>query len=69
MFTKEHEKSLGRDDLILPICFVTAPVLELPELLNAKFQQSPQRSNRTAKILVVQSGVTEEGFGRISHGS
>lgn len=28
-----HEKSLGRDDLILPIYFVTAPVLERPELL------------------------------------
>lgn len=29
----EHEQSLGRDDLILPIYFVTAPVLERPELL------------------------------------
>ncbi|WP_353063803.1 TIR domain-containing protein [Tunturibacter psychrotolerans] len=29
----EHERSLGRDDLILPIYFVTAPVLERPELL------------------------------------
>ena len=29
----EHEKSLGRDDLILPIYFVTAPVLERPELM------------------------------------
>jgi CheY-like chemotaxis protein len=29
----EHEKSLGRDDLILPIYFVTTPVLERPELL------------------------------------
>jgi hypothetical protein len=29
----EHEKSLGRDDLILPVYFVTAPVLEKPELL------------------------------------
>ena len=29
----DHEKSLGRDDLILPIYFVTAPVLERPELL------------------------------------
>lgn len=29
----EHEKSLGREDLILPIYFVTAPVLERPELL------------------------------------
>jgi hypothetical protein len=29
----QHEKSLGRDDLILPIYFVTAPVLERPELL------------------------------------
>jgi CheY-like chemotaxis protein len=29
----EHEKSLGRDDLILPIYFVTAPVLERSELL------------------------------------
>jgi CheY-like chemotaxis protein len=29
----EHEKSLGRDDLILPVYFVTAPVLERPELL------------------------------------
>jgi CheY-like chemotaxis protein len=28
-----HEKNLGRDDLILPIYFVTAPVLERPELL------------------------------------
>ena len=28
----EHEKSLGRNDLILPIYFVTAPVLERPEL-------------------------------------
>ena len=28
-----HEKSLGRDDLILPIYFVTAPVLERPELI------------------------------------
>jgi CheY-like chemotaxis protein len=31
----EHEKSLGRDDLILPIYFVTAPVLERPELLKS----------------------------------
>jgi CheY-like chemotaxis protein len=31
----EHEKSLARDDLILPIYFVTAPVLERPELLVA----------------------------------
>jgi CheY-like chemotaxis protein len=30
----EHEKNLGRDDLILPIYFVTAPVLERPELLD-----------------------------------
>jgi CheY-like chemotaxis protein len=30
----EHEKSVGRDDLILPIYFVTAPVLERPELLS-----------------------------------
>ncbi len=29
----EHEKSIGRDDLILPVYFVTAPVLERPELL------------------------------------
>ncbi len=29
----EHEKTLRRDDLILPIYFVTAPVLERPELL------------------------------------
>jgi len=29
----EHEKSLGRDDLILPIYFVTAPVFERPEML------------------------------------
>jgi CheY-like chemotaxis protein len=29
----EHEKSRGRDDLILPIYFVTAPVLERQELL------------------------------------
>jgi hypothetical protein len=29
----EHEKVLGRDDLILPIYFVTAPVLEKSELL------------------------------------
>ena len=29
----DHEKSLDRDDLILPIYFVTAPVLERPELL------------------------------------
>jgi len=29
----DHEKNLGRDDLILPIYFVTAPVLERPELL------------------------------------
>jgi CheY-like chemotaxis protein len=29
----DHEKSLGRDDLILPIYFVTTPVLERPELL------------------------------------
>ena len=31
----QHEKYLGRDDLILPIYFVTAPVLERPELLSA----------------------------------
>lgn len=31
----EHEKSLGRNDLILPIYFVTAPVLERPELLKS----------------------------------
>jgi len=31
----KHEKGLGRDDLILPIYFVTAPVLERPELLAA----------------------------------
>ncbi len=30
-----HEKNLGRNDLILPIYFVTAPVLERPELLSA----------------------------------
>lgn len=29
----EHEQNLGRDDLILPIYYVTAPVLERPELL------------------------------------
>jgi len=29
----QHERNLGRDDLILPIYFVTAPVLERPELL------------------------------------
>lgn len=29
----DHERTLGRDDLILPIYFVTAPVLERPELL------------------------------------
>jgi CheY-like chemotaxis protein len=29
----QHEASLGRDDLILPVYFVTAPVLERPELL------------------------------------
>ena len=28
-----HEKSLGRDDLILPVYYVTAPVLERPNLL------------------------------------
>jgi CheY-like chemotaxis protein len=28
-----HEKALGRDDLILPIYYVTAPVLEKPDLL------------------------------------
>jgi CheY-like chemotaxis protein len=31
----EHEKSLGRDDMILPVYFVTAPVLERPELLKS----------------------------------
>jgi hypothetical protein len=30
----EHEKELGRDDLILPVYFVTAPVLEKPDLLS-----------------------------------
>ena len=30
----EHEKALGRDDLILPIYFVTTPVLEKPDLLS-----------------------------------
>ncbi len=29
----QHEKSLGRDDLILPIYFVTTPLLEKQELL------------------------------------
>lgn len=29
----EHEKTLGRDDLVLPIYYVTAPVLEKPDLL------------------------------------
>jgi ActR/RegA family two-component response regulator len=29
----EHEKHLGRDDLILPIYFVTVPTLEKPDLL------------------------------------
>lgn len=29
----QHEKALGRDDLILPVYFVTAPVLEKPDLL------------------------------------
>jgi CheY-like chemotaxis protein len=29
----EHEKALGRDDLILPIYYVTAPVLEKADLL------------------------------------
>ena len=28
-----HEKSLGRDDMILPVYYVTAPVLERPNLL------------------------------------
>jgi CheY-like chemotaxis protein len=28
-----HEKTLGRDDLILPIYYVTAPVLEKPDML------------------------------------
>lgn len=28
-----HEKDLGRDDLILPIYFVTTPLLERPELI------------------------------------
>ena len=36
--------------------------------LNAKFQQAPQRRNRTAKKFVVQSGVAEEGFRAIAHG-
>jgi len=31
----EHEKRLGRDDLILPVYFVTAPVLEKRDLLSA----------------------------------
>jgi hypothetical protein len=31
----EHERQLGRDDLILPVYFVTAPVLEKPDLLKA----------------------------------
>jgi CheY-like chemotaxis protein len=31
----DHEKQLGRDDLILPVYFVTAPVLEKQELLRA----------------------------------
>jgi hypothetical protein len=31
----QHEKALGRDDLILPIYFVTAPVLEKQDLLSA----------------------------------
>ena len=31
---QQHEASLGRKDLILPIYFVTAPVLERPELLD-----------------------------------
>jgi CheY-like chemotaxis protein len=30
----EHEKTQSRDDLILPIYFVTAPILERPELLS-----------------------------------
>jgi hypothetical protein len=37
--------------------------------LNAKFQQPSKRCNRTAKKLVVQSRVTEEGFGGLTHGS
>ena len=32
---RQHEASLGRKDLILPIYFVTAPALERPELLDA----------------------------------
>jgi CheY-like chemotaxis protein len=31
----QHERELGRDDLILPIYFVTAPVLERQDLLSA----------------------------------
>jgi CheY-like chemotaxis protein len=31
----EHEKGLGRDDLILPVYFVTTPVLKKPDLLSA----------------------------------
>src|SRR5215475_6773678 len=36
--------------------------------LNAKFEQASQGCYRTAKELVVQSGVTQEGFGGIGHG-
>ncbi|RZT18362.1 response regulator receiver domain-containing protein [Mycobacterium sp. BK558] len=32
---RQHESELRRDDLILPIYFITAPVLERPELLHA----------------------------------
>jgi CheY-like chemotaxis protein len=31
----EHEKELGRDDLILPVYFVTTPALEKPDLLGS----------------------------------
>jgi CheY-like chemotaxis protein len=42
----EHEKNLDRDDLILPIYFVTAPVLERPELLKDDALASEIRSRQ-----------------------
>src|SRR5262249_1529574 len=73
-----YEKPCCRNGLVQPLLpllteFNSVDVLKDVELaiagddLDAKFEQAPQRSNRTAKEFIVQSRVAEEGFGAIIH--
>jgi hypothetical protein len=74
-----YEESGARNrfiEALLPLLtkFNAVYVLENIEIpiasdnLNAKFQQAPQRRNRTAKKFVVQSSVAKEGFRVIAQG-